>query len=289
MLLSVVGCKRTLYPKKKIDEKELSERIKGPNVKGVEESMFEQAKASDKAGSNRKSAAAYKQLSDKNPSNILYTIGLADSLRKNGEYKGSLVYYDKALELDSGNLDAMEGKGISLLELAEFKAAAEYFTKVMNTDESRWKSINGLGITLCMYDRINDALEYFKVALDKSDNHISVLNNIGLAFALSKDYASAAQSMEVAVSKLRDDSIEKKRVENNLAVVYGISGQMNRAESILRKYYQESEVYNNLGYYAKLAKNPELAKSYLNMALSSSSVYYKKAWENLDNVQGAKR
>jgi hypothetical protein len=41
-----------------------------------------------------------------------------------------------------------------------------------------------------------------------------------------------------------------------------------------------------MGLYAHLAKDDQMAKSYLNMALTESKTYYGKAWENLEAVSG---
>ena len=70
------------------------------------------------------------------------------------------------------------------------------------------------------------------------------------------------------------------------AIVYGISGNSEMAKTTAQNFLTEPQLYNNLGVYAELAKKPELARTYLNKALSGAKVYYDKAWENLERVQG---
>jgi hypothetical protein len=41
-----------------------------------------------------------------------------------------------------------------------------------------------------------------------------------------------------------------------------------------------------MGFYAHLAKDDALAKTYLNMAISGSSTFYERAWNNLDGISG---
>ena len=41
-----------------------------------------------------------------------------------------------------------------------------------------------------------------------------------------------------------------------------------------------------MGFYSYLAKNNELAKGYLNMALTQSPTYYERAWKNMGALTG---
>jgi hypothetical protein len=61
-------------------------------------------------------------------------------------------------------------------------------------------------------------------------------------------------------------------------------GNMSAAQRIAEKHLPAGALENNLGFYAHLANDQELAKSYLNMALTGTPVYYERAWKNLDIV-----
>ncbi len=69
-------------------------------------------------------------------------------------------------------------------------------------------------------------------------------------------------------------------------MVYGLSGDMVKARELAGKYLDGPALENNLGFYAHLAKDDALAKTYLNMALSDSATYYQRAWTNLDMITG---
>ncbi|MCH8323455.1 MAG: glycine--tRNA ligase subunit beta [Proteobacteria bacterium] len=90
---------------------------------------------------------------------------------------------------------------------------------------------------------------------------------------------------KIQVSSFYDYEAKLKKVELNLSLIYGITGQMNQAESILRKYFDEPIVYNNLGIYAHLGDDNDLAHTYLNKALTSSPGIYESAWNNLKRIK----
>jgi hypothetical protein len=70
----------------------------------------------------------------------------------------------------------------------------------------------------------------------------------------------------------------------NLALVYASAGKLPEARKIAEAYLSGPSLNNNLGLYAHLAKDDNLAKSYLNMALTESKTYYGKAWDNLEAI-----
>jgi Flp pilus assembly protein TadD len=111
-----------------------------------------------------------------------------------------------------------------------------------------------------------------------------VLNNVGLTLAIDKQYDKAIVALQKGVALAPQEGDEKKRLALNLALVYGITGNMAAAEETAKPYLTPAGLDNNMGYYAHLAKDDELAKTYLNMALTKSPVYYQRAWDNLDTV-----
>ncbi len=258
---------------------------RGPEIKGMEASLLEQAQNAMEAQSYDKAIQVYKQLLDKNPENPIFNNGIAENIRLKGDYAGAILYYDKVLAKDAYNLDSLEGKALAKLNQGDMEGAGTDFNSIIQRDPKRWRAQNGLGIISVLKGDIPGGLERFTAALQGSGHNASILNNIGLALAINQDYVGAIKSLELAASTLKDGTPQRKKVDNNLATVYGINGDMGKAENLLRKNMLEAEVYNNLGILAKFAKNPELAKSYLNMALISSPVYYRKAWENLKDIQ----
>ena len=51
-----------------------------------------------------------------------------------GEYAKAIQYYDKALEMDSKNVDAWYNKGVALDNLGKYKEAIQSYDKALEID-----------------------------------------------------------------------------------------------------------------------------------------------------------
>jgi len=196
----------------------------------------------------------------------------------------ALKIYDKLLAKDYGNLDYKESKALALMGMTEFTKAGALFTDIMNTDPVRWRSINGAGLIFAMDGKYAEANEYFELAKDVKPYESSIYNNQGMAKALTGNYGEAISLLKKASEYAVARSHKKRHIDLNLALVNGIAGNSDVAKKIATPHLSEAQLYNNLGFYSYLAKDKQLARAYLNKALTTSQVHYQKAWDNLDNV-----
>ncbi len=260
-----------------------------PEVSGVNTTVEKQATDALATGDIRRAAQFYEQLlgSDKGSEaeKLRWRIGLADVLRRMGENDAALAGYEQILKTSAGNLEAMEGKGLTLMAQGKSTDAGRMFSDIMKKDDKRWRTLNALGILFVTKNMIPEAMAYYTEALKHSADNPSVLNNVGLTQAVDHNYPRAMEALEQA-SRLAPADERRKQIDLNLAMVMGISGNMEGARDLASKYLEGAALENNLGFYAHLAKDDSLAKTYLNMALSHSPTYYERAWNNLDIISG---
>jgi Flp pilus assembly protein TadD len=268
-----------------IDSKSFLSSLEGPKVTTVEESQLETARNLDKARDFKAAAQIYQQLLDKKPGDKELTLLLADSLRRNGDNDKALALYDSLLQKDPAHLAAKEGKGLALMSTGDFDTPIPLFEDVMRTDATRWKTLNALGILFATRNMHSEAQQYFREALRQSPSNISVLNNLGLSQALDRNFDTASSTLLQASELAATGGSDKKRIDLNLALVYAIAGKLENATNIAQRYLTGSALNNNLGLYAHLAKDDQLAKAYLNMALTQSKTFYEKAWDNLQTLE----
>lgn len=261
---------------------EILNHVDGPKVESVDDSLVASAEEAFKKGDYASASQYYNQLVQKNPKDMRFMLGYADSLRLDNKMANAREVYEKALELDPNSLDAFEGKGLTLMEEGKFDAAIGIFNTILARDASRWRTINAIGVALALTNRGDEAMQYYNAALEFEPNSSIVLNNMGLLQALLGKHSDAIATLNRASQLLRESDPRKKQIDLNLALVYGISGQMEQAENTARPYLTQAALYNNLGFYAKLSHNQDLAKSYLTKALDSSPVHYEKAWKNMN-------
>ena len=259
----------------------------GPAVDGVQATVLTSAKEAEKNRQYDRALQFYRQLHDQDKANVAYTLGVADNLRRTDANADALRGYQEVLAKEPQNIDALEGSGLAQLATGDTKAAKSTFEQVLAIDKNRWRTLNAVGILFAMNGMADDSLAYFNQALAVAPDEPAVLNNVGLTLALNHDYPRAIETLEHASSALASDKLQAERSDLNLALVYGLAGDMDNAERVASKHLNESALNNNLGFYAELQKNDDLAKAYLNSALAGSPVFYNKAWNNLEAIGGA--
>ena len=166
----------------------------------------------------------------------------------------------------------------------DYETPTVLFEEVLKADGKRWKSLNGMGILFVTRGLYPDSMKYFEEARKQSPTNTSVMNNLGLSQALNKQYDLAIDTLSKASTQSTINSIGRKRIDLNLALVYASAGKLDEARKIASQYLSGPTLNNNLGLYAHLAKDDNMAKSYLNMALTESKTYYGKAWDNLETL-----
>jgi Flp pilus assembly protein TadD len=278
----LAGCDSLMQPTPKLDgAKYLDENMPGPKVEGVATMQEKTAHELMNKGEFEKAGQIYRQLLDRDKENVKYLMGFAEAARRVGKLDLAQRSYEALLKVEPNNLEAKESLGLALLAQNNFDGAGKIFTEMMKQDPKRWRTLNAMGLLFIQRHMYDEALIYFAEALKYSPNNPSVLNNAGLTQAVQRNFPDARTALETASRLAEPGSILQKQIDLNLAMVYGIAGDMDMAEQIASKHLSGPALYNNLGLYAHLAENDVMAKSYLNMALAQSPNYYKRAWDNL--------
>ncbi len=262
------------------------QKEEGPKVSGVEQTLLASAKAAEAQGNFALARQYYQQLLDRSPDRVDYAYGLAESLRRSGELSGAMELYTQMLSRNPNDINAHEGQGMIYLSRVDMEAAARSFGEVMKHDPGRWRTLNAIGVLFSAKKMYAESMQYFNAALARAPNQPTVLNNMGLVAALDQDSFTAINKLEKAAAAAVTDD-QRRRIAMNTALVHAATGDVKKAEAVARVYLTGAQLSNNLGLYAHIAKDDALAKSYLNMALTESKIYYERAWENLQNVQTA--
>ncbi len=193
--------------------------------------------------------------------------------------------YSNSLQNDSENINALEAKAVVLTNEGKFEEAVKIFSEVLKKDATRWRTINGIGIAFALTNRLDQAMEYFEVAAELSENNPVILNNIGLSFAFNKKYTEAANYLKKASIAATGNKEHSKKIDMNLSLVYGLMGKLKESEQLMHPHLPEASVYNNLGFYAYLKNNDQVARDYLREALEISGGKHKKAQVNLERLE----
>lgn len=270
------------------DKRAALDSMPAPELDGVNGTLERQAIDAMAKGDVARAGQFYEQLlgSDKAGAEdkIRYQLGLAESLRRVGQNEKALDAYDAVLKEKPKNLDAQEGRALTLMAMGKAVDAGRAFSDIMKKDDTRWRTLNALGILFVTKNMVPEANAYFTEALKHSADNPAVLNNVGLSYAVDRNFPRAIAALEQA-SRVAAAGEKRKQIDLNLAMVYGVSGDLDTAREVASRYLEGPPLQNNLGLYAHLAKDDALAKTYLNMALTDATSYYERAWKNLDIVE----
>lgn len=279
--LALAACEGGITP---VDSKEILKGMDGPKVEGVADALQSAATQAEQAGNFKLAAQTYEQMLERKPGDVPLMLAVADSLRRDGKSQRAISMYDSVLTKDAANVAAKEGKALAMIAVGDFDTPVAILDEVMAADPTRWKTLNALGILFTTRGMQPEAQRYFEEALKQKPGSASIMNNLGLSMALEKNYNGAIDTLGQASALAVAGSTERKRIDLNAALVFASAGRLEDASHLAEQYLSGAELNNNLGLYAHLAKDDQLAKAYLNKALSDSKVYYAKAWENLEEL-----
>ncbi len=273
------------------DKGEALEALGGPTVGGINSTMEKQAIEAAQRGEFRRAGQFYKQLADSPKASaddkFRYQLGMAEAARRGGAPGEALPIYEELARTQPEHLDTQEGYGLALLQTGKPVEAGRVFAGIMKEEAKRWRTLNALGILFVNKNMIPEAMAYFTEALNQSPDNPAVLNNAALAQAADQNFARSFATFEQAI-RVSQNEAQRQQISLNMAMVYGISGDLETARTIAAKYLKGPALDNNLGLYAHLAKDDKLARTYLDMALSGSETYYERAWNNLDVIDAKK-
>jgi Flp pilus assembly protein TadD len=233
----------------------------------------------------------------------------------------ALVHFNKAIELDGGNLDArvkrgnlLSAQGLDEQALAEFnkvlekspdhaianEAAGCVYFRAGLYDEAKahlnravalnpmlWKAHNFLGIVHDRDREYDKAAEEFSTALElhQGGGADEIYNNLGVVHIARKQYAEAVETFRRA---LRAGGVSE-RTYNNLGLALARMGRLDEALESFKYAGGEAKANNNLGYVLLTENQPARAVPYFEKAIELSPSYYVKAADNLKRARLAAR
>jgi Flp pilus assembly protein TadD len=216
--------------------------------KEVVAAMVRAGDTSRNRGDYAAAAAFYRRAHDAAPKDIEPLNGLGESLVAAGVARESADAFRLALMIDDKNGRALRGLGNALIAQEQADLAIEQFEKALAVDPKDYRAYSGLGVA---YDSMADhakAQEYYYAGLEIAPNDPSLRNNLGLSLAFAGYYKGAIEILRPLA--LRTGATARDR--QNLALAYGLAGDIENAKKFARMDMDSREVERNLSYYAQL-------------------------------------
>jgi Flp pilus assembly protein TadD len=179
-----------------------------------------------------------------NPRDADVAIRYAQALRATGQRAQAAAVLETAAIHNPNDKALLGAYGRALADAGNFKQALDVLERAHSPDQPDWRILSVQGAVLDQTGRHADAQRYYASALKIVPDEPSVLSNLGLSYALSKDLKRAEETLRRASAKGSAD----KRVRQNLALVVGLQGRFQEAETIARAELPSGEAAANVAY-----------------------------------------
>ncbi len=189
----------------------------------------------------------YRRAADLAPSNPQPYLAMGDTLLALGAYNDATKAYHDAI--DRGvTVDAYRGLGNALIAQGQPGLALTQFEQAIRLAEDDVRGYSGKGVALDMIGDYAAAQAVYRWALQIDPDNKTVLNNLGLSLAFSGQHREAIE-MLIPIA-LNPEATPRQR--QNLALAYGLAGDMTEAARIARMDLDEESVQKNLAYHQVL-------------------------------------
>ncbi len=236
--LALAGCNS-------VDRTTTGSVAKGNGTKA--ERSIEQMNAQQLAQAAQTYGAHYQ----KNPTSKVAALNYATVLSMAGRSDQSLaVMRAIAIQLPKDK-QVLAAYGKALAGAGELDAALDAVRRAQTPDYPDWRLLSAEGAILDQQGNSADARAIYQKALQIKPGEASILSNLAMSYVLSGDLPTAEKYLRQAATANGSDS----RVRQNLALVVGLQGRFQEAETIASRELSPEQAKANTDYLrAMLAK-----------------------------------
>jgi Flp pilus assembly protein TadD len=179
-----------------------------------------------------------------NPTDADAAVKYAQALRVIGQRAQAAAVLEQAAIHNSENRVVLGAYGRALADNGNFQQALDVLNRAHTQDQPDWRILSVQGAVLDQMGRHADAQRYYASALRLKPDDPSVLSNLGLSYALSKNLPQAEATLRRAAEQGRAEP----KVRQNLALVVGLQGRFQEAETIAKGDLSPAEAQANVAY-----------------------------------------
>ena len=163
-----------------------------------------------------------------NPRDLNAALSYAKNLKAIGQKAQALDVLQQASLLHPASKELASEYGRLALELDQVGAAKQLLELADDPAKPDWRVISARGTVLAKQGKYREAIPFYERALALVPDHPSVMNNLALAYTMSGEVAKAEALLRRA--SVADGSNPK--VRQNLALVLGLQGKYDEASKV---------------------------------------------------------
>lgn len=171
-------------------------------------------------------------------------LGFADALRQNGQITQAMAVLRSAVVVHTNDRDIASAYGKILAMNGKFDEALNVIRRVQVPQTPDWKLLSAEAAVLDQTGNHARARSLYTQALQIKPDEPTLLNNLGLSHLLSNQLPEAEYNLRRAANLPGADS----RVRQNLALVLGLQGKFQEAESVALTELDQQQAQANMAY-----------------------------------------
>ena len=183
-----------------------------------------------------------------NPRDPEAAMRYAQALRAIGQRSQAAAVLEQTAIHNPRNRALLGAYGRALADNGNFNEALDVLNRAHTPDQPDWRILSVQGAVLDQVGRHQDAQRHYSSALRLMPDEPSVLSNLGLSYALSKNLPQAEATLRRAAAQ---PGAEPK-VRQNLALVVGLQGRFQEAETIARGDLSPNEAAVSVAYLRRM-------------------------------------
>ena len=189
---------------------------------------------------------------EKHPTDKQAALNYAAALRLNKQSKQAVAVLQRAVIANNNDQEVASAYGKALAANGQFKEALTVIRNANSQQNPDWKLTSAEGAILDQIGENTAARQKYQEALRISPGEPTVLSNLGLSYVLTNDLARAEETLRKAAQSPKANS----KVRQNLALVLGLQGKFQEAESVANNELSKDQAAANIGYLRQMLKQP---------------------------------
>ena len=209
-------------------------------------SALKLARATRQAGDLTSAIQLYRSLATANWMTPEVVVEFGDVLLQAGFPDDAIDTYSQVGAKSSAYISALLGQTRAYLSLDEPAKALEYANQAQTLGPQDARVLVDRGVALDTLGQHAEAQECYRAVLRVTPRHVSARNNLALSLALTAHYDEAI----ALITPLVRSSAATPQVRENMAVIYALMGDADRATTLSRVDLDEGTTRANLTFLA---------------------------------------
>jgi Flp pilus assembly protein TadD len=209
------------------------------------------ARAARQAGDFTSAVNLYRSAVETTSPDPALLVELGDTLVQSGAPDDGIDIYWRVLGLQKvdpksgARLGAVRGLARAYLTLGELATALEHWNEAHAMAPQDPGALVGQGVVLDMLGRHAEAQTAYRTVLTNAPHDVPARNNLALSLALTGHFPEALE----IITPMARSSTATPQIRQNLALIYGLKGDPERASAMSRVDLDQQAVEANLKFF----------------------------------------